>query len=141
MARLKQAGIEPVTNIKPCLLDDHPRLDEAKAGSLSRRRWGRLGEPAVAQFWDGLGFHIDFTNCQARDWWAKGRGRRRCSITGSRSVWNDNNEYEIWDEDAVCAGDGRPFPQSLARPAQPLLMHKLAYETQAAQCAEQASAM
>ena len=41
---------------------------------------------------------------------------------GVTSVWNDNNEYEIWDEDAVCDGDGRPFPQALARPAQPLLM-------------------
>jgi len=51
-------------------------------------------------------------------------------------VWNDNNEYEIWDEDAVCAGDGRPFAQSLARPAQALLMHKLAYETQLAHAPE-----
>ena len=48
------------------------------------------------------------------------------------SVWNDNNEYEIWDEDAVCHGDGRPYPQALARPAQPLLMTKLAHQTQAA---------
>jgi len=48
-------------------------------------------------------------------------------------VWSDNNEYEIWDEDAVSDGDGRPYPLALARPAQALLMHKLAYETQAAQ--------
>ena len=45
------------------------------------------------------------------------------------AVWNDNNEYEIWDEDAVCHGDGKPFPQSLARPAQPLLMTKLSRQT------------
>ncbi len=30
MARLKAAGMQPVTNIKPCLLDDHPRLEEAQ---------------------------------------------------------------------------------------------------------------
>ena len=130
MARLKQAGMQPVTNIKPCLLDDHPRLDEAKAGGLLVAD-AITGEPAVAQFWDGLGFHIDFTNPKARDWWAKGLKTALLDY-GVTSVWNDNNEYEIWDEDAVCAGDGRPFPQSLARPAQPLLMHKLAYETQAA---------
>ena len=52
---------------------------------------------------------------------------------GVVSVWNDNNEYEIWDEDAVCNGDGRPFPQVAgAGPAQPLLMTKLSYEAQAA---------
>ena len=50
---------------------------------------------------------------------------------GFTTVWNDNNEYEIWDEDAVCDGDGRPFRQALARPAQPLLMTKLSYEAQA----------
>ncbi len=85
----------------------------------------------IAQFWDGLGFHVDFTNPQGRQWWADGI---RDALLAYRRVgiWNDNNEYEIWDEDAVCDGDGRPFPQALARPAQALLMHKLAYETQAA---------
>ena len=130
MARLKQAGMQPVTNIKPCLLDDHPRLDEATVGGLLVAD-GITGEPAVAQFWDGPGFHIDFTNPKARDWWVKGLTTALLDY-GVTSVWNDNNEYEIWDEDAVCAGDGRPFPQCLGRPAQPLLMHKLAYETQAA---------
>ncbi len=51
---------------------------------------------------------------------------------GVTTIWNDNNEYEIWDEDAVCAGDGRPFAQGLARPAQALLMTKLAHETHSA---------
>lgn len=128
MARLKAAGMQPVTNIKPCLLDDHPRLAEAKAGGFLVTD-AATGEPAVAQFWDGLGFHVDFTNPKGRAWWADGV-RTALLDYGVTAVWNDNNEYEIWDEDAVCAGDGQPFAQSLARPAQPLLMHKLAYETQ-----------
>lgn len=130
MARLKAAGMQPVTNLKPCLLDDHPRLNEARDGRFLVID-GATGEPAVAQFWDGLGFHLDFTNPRGRAWWAAGL-RSALLEFGVAAVWNDNNEYEIWDEDAVCAGDGRPFAQSLARPAQPLLMHKLAYETQAA---------
>lgn len=131
MARLKAAGMQPVTNIKPCLLDDHPRLDEAKARGILVAD-GETGEPAVAQFWDGLGFHVDFTNPEGRQWWADGI-RDALLAFGVTAVWSDNNEYEIWDEDAICKGDGRPFPQGLARPAQALLMHKLAYETQAAQ--------
>ncbi|MGJ4931783.1 TIM-barrel domain-containing protein [Bradyrhizobium sp. HKCCYLS2038] len=131
MARLKAAGMVPVTNIKPCLLDDHPRLDEAKARGILVAD-GETGAPATAQFWDGLGFHVDFTNPRGRQWWADGI-RDALLAYGVTAVWSDNNEYEIWDEDAVCAGDGRPFPQALARPAQALLMHKLAYETQAAQ--------
>ncbi|MBS7697436.1 MULTISPECIES: glycoside hydrolase family 31 protein [unclassified Chelatococcus] len=130
MARLKAAGMQPVTNIKPCLLDDHPRLEEAKRDGILVTD-GSTGEPAVAQFWDGLGFHVDFTNPKGRDWWANGI-RSQLLDYGVVSIWSDNNEFEIWDEDAVCAGDGRPFAQSLARPAQALLMHKLAYETQVA---------
>ncbi len=69
----------------------------------------------MAQFWDGLGFHIDFTNEKARAWWADGLKSALLDV-GVASIWNDNNEFEIWDEDAVCAGDGRPSPQSLRAP-------------------------
>ncbi|TPQ51270.1 alpha-glucosidase [Prosthecomicrobium hirschii] len=130
MARLKAAGMVPVTNIKPCLLDDHPRLDEARAKGILVRD-GETGAPAVAQFWDGLGFHVDFTNPAGRAWWADGI-RTALLDYGVTAVWSDNNEFEIWDEDAEVEGDGRPYRQALARPAQALLMHKLAYETQAA---------
>lgn len=130
MKRLNKAGMQTVANLKPCLLDDHPRLQEAlDQGFLVKD--SRTGEPAVAQFWDGLGFHIDFTNPKGRAWWRAGIETALLDH-GFTTVWNDNNEYEIWDEDAVCDGDGRPFRQALARPAQPLLMTKLSYEAQSA---------
>ena len=49
MARLKEAGMQPVTNLKPCLLDDHPRLAEALDEGILRqgRRDGRAGRRAV----------------------------------------------------------------------------------------------
>jgi alpha-glucosidase len=56
---------------------------------------------------------------------------------GISSAWNDNNEFEIWDEDALCDGDGRPFAQNLARPVQALLMTKLACDVQAAQAPDE----
>ncbi len=127
IARIKAGGMRTVANLKPCLLDDHPRLDELADGGLVRD--GETGAPATAQFWDGLGFHLDFTDPKGRAWWRRGMEETLLS-TGLDTVWNDNNEYEIWDEDAVCAGDGRPFPQSLARPAQALLMSKLSRQTQ-----------
>jgi alpha-glucosidase len=128
MAELSAAGMRPVTNIKPCLLDDHPRLDEAiQAGILVKD--GKTGSPAGAQFWDGPGFHIDFTNSQARAWWANGLKNALLDY-GVAATWNDNNEFEIWDDDAVAAGDGEPYALSLARPAQPLLMTKLSFEVQ-----------
>ena len=106
MARLRAAGMQPVTNLKPCLLEDHPRLAEVRDRGLLVHD-GVNGEPAVAQFWDGLGLHIDFTNPRARAWW---RGGIEAALLdhGVAGVWNDNNEYEIWDEDARCHGDGRP---------------------------------
>lgn len=128
-ADLAAAGFRPVANLKPCLLDDHPRLGELLAdGGLVVD--GETGAPATAQFWDGLGFHLDFTHPNGRAWWRDGLERALLDV--GMLIWNDNNEYEIWDEDALCDGDGRPFPQRLARPAQALLMTRLAHETTAA---------
>jgi alpha-glucosidase len=130
MQRLRQAGMRPITNIKPCLLDDHPRLADAKAKAILVKD-GETGAPAVAQFWDGPGFHVDFTNPAAIDWWRNGLKTTLLDY-GVTSVWNDNNEFEIWDEDAQCHGAGRPFDQALARPTQAMLMSKLSSETQSA---------
>jgi alpha-glucosidase len=128
MARIEAAGMRAITNLKPCLLDDHPRLGEVSAALVQDES---TGTPAVAQFWDGLGYHLDFTAPAGRAWWRAGMETTLLGY-GVTTIWNDNNEYEIWDEDAVCAGDGQPFRQILARPAQALLMTKLASETQSA---------
>ncbi len=131
MKRLSDAGMRPITNLKPCLLDDHPKLADAMAKGVLVKD-GETGEPAIAQFWDGLGFHLDFTNPAGLDWWRNGLKTTLFDF-GVVTAWNDNNEYEIWDEDAVCNGFGKPFPQSLARPVQAQLMTKLSTETQIAQ--------
>ena len=77
-----------------------------------------LGRPAISQFWDGEGAHLTSPVNPAsprgrRGWRGHSRDRHRCHL-------NDNNEYELWNEDARCAGFGQPLPLDLVRPAQPL---------------------
>jgi alpha-glucosidase len=56
--------------------------------------------------------------------------REAILATDIDSAWNDNNEYELWNEDARCAGFGEPLPLDLMRPAQPLLMTRASHEEQ-----------
>jgi alpha-glucosidase len=127
--KFRSANIRLVANIKPCLLDDHPNYAEAEArGALIGD--ATTGRPSVGQFWDGQGAYIDFTHPGGVGWWQDGLERQllRYGILG----WNDNNEYEIWVEDAASHGYGHAIPIDRSRPLQPLLMTRATYEAQAA---------
>jgi len=127
LRKFHAAGMRVVANLKPCLLDDHPRYEEAKlAGAFVV---GVGGEPAVSQFWGGEGAHIDFTSPAGIDWWRRGL-REHVLDVGVDAAWNDNNEYGFSDEDAVCAYFGEPMPLDLARPLQPLLMTRASLDEQ-----------
>ena len=127
MRRFHEAGMKVVANLKPCLLDDHPRYGEPLAQSAYVN--GEDGAPAISQFWDGEGAHIDFTNAAGVAWWQRGL-REQVLASGIDAAWNDNNEYGLWNEDAVCAGFGAPLPLDLARPVQSLLMTRASLEEQ-----------
>jgi alpha-glucosidase len=128
MAQFKAAGIRTVANLKPCLLDDHSRFTEAaESGCLVTD--ATTGEPAKSQFWDGEGAHLDFTSRAGIAWWQKGL-REAILATGIDCAWNDNNEYELSNEDATCAGFGEAAPLDLVRPVQALLMTRASYEEQ-----------
>lgn len=123
--RFKAAGLRVVANLKPCLLNDHPRYADAEnAGAFVRN--ADTGRPSTSQFWDGEGAHLDFLTAAAVKWWQTGL-REAILEYGIDSAWNDNNEYELWDEEAECGGDGlragvlgenqglaQGFPQGLA---------------------------
>jgi alpha-glucosidase len=127
MRRFHAAGMKVVANLKPCLLDDHPRYGEPleQGGYVT----GADGTPALSQFWDGEGAHLDFTSPAGIVWWQRGL-REQVLASGIDSAWNDNNEYGFWNEDATCAGFGTPAPLDLVRPLQSLLMTRASLEEQ-----------
>jgi alpha-glucosidase len=129
MAKFKAAGMRTVANLKPCLLGDHPRFAEVAAvGGFIKD--GTTSTPALSQFWDGEGAHLDFTSKAGVAWWQRGL-REQILAAGIDSAWNDNNEYELWNEAALCDGFGRPTALDLVRPAQALSMTRASFEEQA----------
>jgi len=120
-------GIKLCANIKPCLLIDHPKYEEVKEKELFIKN--ENGEPEISQFWDNLGSYLDFTNQDAVDWW-KDNVKKQLLEFGIDSTWNDNNEYEIWSDNAYADGFGNKINMNLIRPLQSLLMMKSSFEAQ-----------
>ncbi|MBU6499374.1 MAG: glycoside hydrolase family 31 protein, partial [Rhodospirillales bacterium] len=128
MRRFHAQGVRLVANLKPCLLDDHPAFAEvAASGAFVTAQ----GAPALSQFWDGEGAHLDFTNPAAIAWWQDGL---RASVlgTGIDAAWNDNNEYGFREEEALCHGFGEALPLDRARSLHALLMTRASLEAQRA---------
>ena len=113
------AGVRLVPNIKPALLTDHPQYAELAKGGLFVS--DPDGQPTEIQYWDALGSAVDFTNPAASAWW---RGQVKLALLdyGMAATWNDNNEYEVWEKQALTDGFGTPRPVAEAPALQPLLM-------------------
>ncbi len=120
------AGIQLAANVKPVLLTDHPAYGAAAAAGLFIRDSDSPEFPEVSRFWDASASHLDFTNSATRTWWRENITERlfRHGVDG---VWNDNNEFEIWDDRALCHGVHAPLPVQLLRPVQTLLMMQTSY--------------
>lgn len=123
-----EAKINLIANIKPVLLDDHPLYEQAVDAGLFIRD-SENGKPEKSPFWDGTGSHLDFTNPATIRWWQDNVTAKLLN-RGIKSTWNDNNEYEVWDDDAICAGFGAHIPISLIRPLHSQLMTRASYEAQ-----------
>ncbi|SFE23287.1 glycoside hydrolase family 31 protein [Roseivivax sediminis] len=130
-AKFRDAGVHLIANIKPCLLQDHPRYDEVAKAGLFVRDSEAPDQPERSSFWDDEGSHLDFTNADAVTWWKEGVTRQLLEH-GIGSTWNDNNEYEIWDRKARCDGFGDPVDIGLIRPVMPILMTRASEEAQRA---------
>ena len=122
------AGMKLAANIKPCLLQDHPRYQEVEKLGLFIKD-SESENPERSMFWDDEGSHLDFTNMDTVNWW-KTNVKHQLLDYGIDSTWNDNNEFEIWDNYARCHYFGKGMPIKLLRPLQPLLMMKSSYEAQ-----------
>ncbi|MAA99036.1 MAG: alpha-glucosidase [Stappia sp.] len=125
-----EAGLHLAANIKPCLLQDHPRYGEAQAAGLFVLD-SESDVPERSSFWDDEGSHLDFTNPATVDWW-KENVTSKLLANGIGSTWNDNNEYEVWDASARCNGFGRDIEIGLIRPLMPVLMTRASRDAQLA---------
>jgi len=132
-ARFAEEGVYLAANIKPCLLQDHPRYQEAAQAGLFVRD-SETGDPERSPFWGDEGSHLDFTNPATVDWW-KGNVSRQLLDYGIGSTWNDNNEFEIWDRAAKCHGFGEEIEIGLIRPLMSVLMNRASHEAQVAHAA------
>jgi alpha-glucosidase len=120
-------GIRLCANIKPCLLRDHPRFKEvADQGLLIQEEDGK---PTMVQFWDEVGAYLDFTNPETVAWWKAGVTKSLLEY-GIEATWNDNNEFEIWNENAWIEGFGEKRKAAEAKTLQTLLMMRASWEAQ-----------
>jgi alpha-glucosidase len=122
------AGIKLAANIKPCLLQDHPRYQEVVEQGLFIKD-SEQDSPERSIFWDDEGSHLDFTNPATVKWWQNGVTTQLLEM-GIDSTWNDNNEYEVWDGEARCYGFGQEIAIKNIRPVMPLLMMRASLEAQ-----------
>ncbi|HEY1425190.1 MAG TPA: TIM-barrel domain-containing protein, partial [Caulobacteraceae bacterium] len=128
-ASFHAAGLKLIANVKPCLLALHPLFDEAKDKGLLVT--GADGEPAWAQFWDGLGAWLDFTNPDTANWWRAHVSADLLDV-GIDATWNDNNEFEITQADARAFMFRHPTPAAEIKPLQSMLMLRVSRAAQVA---------
>ena len=81
----------------------------------------------TGQFWGGHASFVDFSNPAARTLWRTHLIETLIGM-GVTSIWNDNNEFEIDDDTAVCDNDGHPVVAESMRPWLSNLMAKVAWE-------------
>lgn len=134
------AGIRLTPNIKPYLITTHPKYESLKVlGGFIKNP--ETGEPALCRFWSGGAFesnegaYVDFSSKAGFAWW-RDQAREVLLALGIDGLWNDNNEFELWDDDAVCDGFGQPIRMGLSRPLQTLLMARSSYEASRTQYPE-----
>ncbi|MDR3440993.1 glycoside hydrolase family 31 protein [Telmatospirillum sp.] len=120
-------GVRLYANIKPCLLRDHPRFEEARRDGLFIHESD--GSPAPVQFWDETGAYLDFTNPKTFAWW-KARVTDALLQYDIAATWNDNNEFEVWSDHALIDGFGTPRPAREAKPLHTLLMLQASRQAQ-----------
>lgn len=125
-AKLEEKGVFLSPNTKPgLLLKHHLYQDFKKAGAYVRDRSGE--KPAVSAFWGGPASFVDFSNPDARALWKKHLVSAYLS-KGISAIWNDNCEFEIDDDTAVCRNDGNPVSFLSIRPVLTNLMGKTVYD-------------
>jgi alpha-glucosidase len=126
VSRFQRSGLVLSANVKPAMLTTHPlwqSFDRAAAFITSEE-----GGSVTEQFWGGAASLVDFSNPAARALWREHLVEALISL-GVTSIWNDNNEFELDTDGALCDNDGVPVPADAIRPVLANLMARVAWET------------
>ncbi len=121
----RKHGLEIIPNIKPAFLTIHPMYQ-----TIAENGWFLHyadGAPAVFPFWGGFAGYLDFTNPGAYEFW-KTCVKEHLLKYGYRNLWNDNNEYDVWDKDVLACGFGKIISARLIRPLFSYLMSRASRE-------------
>lgn len=121
----RENGLELIANVKPAFLTEHPLYGEIAAQGWFLR--DRDGKPALFPFWGGMASYLDFTHPGAYRFW-KDCVRRELLDRGILHIWNDNNEYDVWDREVTACLFGRGVPARRIRPLFSYLMARASRE-------------
>ena len=124
-ACFRENGMELLANVKPAFLTTHPLYDELAAKGFFLHYAD--GSPARFPFWGGMASYLDFTNRGAYAFW-KTQVKEQLVEKGYRSIWNDNNEYDVPDASVWADGFGRPVRARRIRPLFSYLMSRASRE-------------
>lgn len=118
-------GMELIPNVKPAFLTSNPLYERiAQAGWFLHYA---DGTPAVFPFWGGMASYLDFTNPGAFSFW-KTCVKQQLIDKGFRNIWNDNNEYDVWDKDVLACFFGNEISARRIRPLFSYLMARASRE-------------
>lgn len=92
--KLKDKGIGLCVNLKPVLLTSHPWYPEAKQKNLFIENPDDIA--LEVDYWSGKGSYMDFRKAKTQAWW-KQKIKEEILIHRIEGIWNDNNEYEIFE--------------------------------------------
>ncbi len=126
--KFSDEGITIIPNIKPAFLQSHPLYNKIAEEGLFIKNSD--GSPFITEFWDGFGSYLDFTNPLAFMFWEE-KVKETLLDYGITATWNDNNEFDIKDADALAEGFGEGHVKAgRIRPALTYLMVLSSYMAQ-----------
>lgn len=132
----KKHNIHVAPNIKPFLLQTHPDYDRLyKAGALFTDP--DTGKPVVTRIWSSApginanGGWVDLTHKVGKEWWFK--GVQGLVDLGCDAIWNDNNEYLLFDDNYLCDNNSNG-----ANPAKVGLLGRMTHTESMAQLSQEA---
>ncbi|ANI96991.1 glycoside hydrolase family 31 protein [Pediococcus pentosaceus] len=121
---LEKKGVLLAPNIKPGMLLTHPFKKDFEQNKAYVRNQNN-DDDQVDQYWGGAAHFVDFTSPKGRETWKKYMKRSLIS-NGISSIWNDNNEYEINDDNARVDAEGQGKTIGELKPVMSTMMAKAA---------------